>query len=58
MTTSKVNSNSSSEIKMNNQTVRELRAVAKERGLRGYYKLRKAELEKGNAATWCSEKHR
>ena len=44
MTTSKVNSNSSSVIKMNNQTVRELRAIAKERGLYGYYKLRKAEL--------------
>ena len=29
---------------MNNQTIRELRAIAKERGLRGYYKLRKAEL--------------
>ena len=29
---------------MNNQTIRELRAIAKERCLRGYYKLRKAEL--------------
>ena len=29
---------------MNNQTIRELRAIAKERGLRGYYKLLKAEL--------------
>ena len=29
---------------MNNQTIRELRAIAKERGLRGYYNLRKAEL--------------
>ena len=29
---------------MNNQTIRELRVTAKERGLRGYYKLRKAEL--------------
>ena len=44
MTTSKVNSNSSSVIKMNNQTIRELRAIAKERGLRGYFILRKAEL--------------
>ena len=44
MTTSKINSNSSSVIKMNNQTIRELRAIAKERGLRGYFKLRKAEL--------------
>ena len=44
MTTAKENSNSSSVIKMNNQTIRELRAIAKERGLRGYYKIRKAEL--------------
>ena len=44
MTTSKVNSNSSPVIKMSNQTIRELRAIAKERGLRGYFKLRKAEL--------------
>ena len=29
---------------MNNQTIKELRAIAKERGLRGYYKLRKTEL--------------
>ena len=29
---------------MNNQTIKELRAIAKERGLRGYFKLRKAEL--------------
>ena len=29
---------------MNTQTVKELRALAKERGLKGYYKLRKAEL--------------
>ena len=29
---------------MNNQTIKELRAIAKERGLKGYYKLRKAEL--------------
>ena len=42
MTTMKLDS--SSIIKMNNQTIRELRAVAKERGLRGYYKLLKAEL--------------
>ena len=44
MTTSNKNLDSSSIIKMNNQTIRELRAIAKERGLRGYYKLRKAEL--------------
>ena len=29
---------------MSNQTVRELRALAEERGLEGYFKLRKAEL--------------
>ena len=29
---------------MNNQTVVQLKAIAKERGIRGYYKLRKAEL--------------
>ena len=29
---------------MNNNTIRELRAIVKERGLRGYHKLRKAEL--------------
>ena len=29
---------------MNNQTVKELREIAKERGLRSYHKLRKAEL--------------
>ena len=29
---------------MNNQSIRELRAIAKERGLRGYHRLRKAEL--------------
>ena len=29
---------------MNNQTIRELRAIAKERGLRGYSKLRRVEL--------------
>ena len=43
-TTSNKNLDSSPIIKMNNQTIRELRAIAKERGLRGYYKLRKAEL--------------
>ena len=44
ITASKINSNSSSIIKLNNQTIRELRAIAKGRGLRGYYNLRKAEL--------------
>ena len=29
---------------MNNKSVRELRALAKDRGLKGYYKLKKAEL--------------
>ena len=29
---------------MNNKTVKQLKAIAKERGIRGYYKLRKAEL--------------
>ena len=29
---------------MINQTIRELRALAKERGLRGYYQLKKADL--------------
>ena len=29
---------------MDNHTVVELKAIAKERGIRGYYKLRKAEL--------------
>ena len=31
-------------LKMNNKTVKQLNAIAKERGIRGYYKLRKAEL--------------
>jgi len=44
MTASKKLLDSSSIIKMNNQTIKELRAIAKERGLKGYYKLRKADL--------------
>ena len=31
-------------LKMNNKTVKQLKAIPKERGRRGYYKLRKAEL--------------
>ena len=30
--------------KINNRTVVQLKAIVKERGIRGYYKLRKAEL--------------
>ena len=44
MTASKKILDFTSIIKMKNQTMKELRAIAKERGLRGYYKLRKAEL--------------
>ena len=29
---------------MENQTIVQLKAIAKERGIKGYYKLRKAEL--------------
>ena len=31
-------------IKMNTKTVRELRSIAKDKGLRGFYKLKKADL--------------
>ena len=31
-------------IKMNSKTVRELRSIAKDRGLHGYYKLKKDDL--------------
>ena len=42
--TKKPNQITKSLIKMNNRTVRELRDVAKKQVLRGYYKLRKADL--------------
>ena len=35
---------------MNNHTVVQLKAIAKERGIRGYYKVRKSELIHGLAA--------
>ena len=45
VTASKRNLYFSSIIKINNRTtIRKLRAVAKERGLRGYYQLQKADL--------------
>ena len=31
-------------IKMNTKTVRELRSIAKDKGLRGFYKIKKADL--------------
>ena len=40
-------------IKMNNKTVRELRTISKDKGFRGYYKLKKdglAELKKDGLA--------
>ena len=39
------------EIKMNNNTVKQLKAIAKERGIKGYYKLRKSELINALEAT-------
>ena len=39
------------EIKMTNNTVKQLKAIAKERGIKGYYKLRKAELINALEAT-------
>ena len=36
---------------MENHTVVQLKAIAKERGIRGYYKLRKAELIHAQEAT-------
>ena len=44
MSTRRNFTSSQSIINMNNQTVKELRAIAKDRGLKGYYKLLKAEL--------------
>ena len=39
------------EIKMNNNTVKQLKAIAKEHGIKGYYKLRKAKLINALEAT-------
>ena len=39
------------EIKMNNNTVKQLKAIAKELGIKGYYELRKAELINALEAT-------
>ena len=39
------------EIKMNNNTAKQLKAIVKERGIKGYYKLRKAELINALKAT-------
>ena len=36
---------------MNNNTVKQLKAIAKDRGIKGYYKLRKAELINALEAT-------
>ena len=36
---------------MNNNTVKQLKAIAKERGIKGYYELRKAELINALEAT-------
>ena len=36
---------------MNNNTVKQLKAIAKERGIKGYYKLRKLELINALEAT-------
>ena len=40
---------------MENRTVVQLKAIAKERGIRGYYKLRKAELIRVLEATKLEE---
>ena len=41
--------------KINNHTVVQLKAIAKERGIRDYYKLRKAELMHALEATGLVE---
>ena len=41
---------------MENHTVEQLKAIAKERGIRGYYKLRKAELIHALEATKLVDK--
>ena len=43
-TTDKKNQISELIKKMNTKTIRELRRIAKDQGLRGYYKLKKADL--------------
>ena len=45
-----------SSLKMENHTVVQLKAIAKERGKRGYYKLRKSELMHVLEATGLVEK--
>ena len=44
MSTEKKYPNKKPIIKMNSKTVRELRSIAKDKGLRGYYKLKKDDL--------------
>ena len=44
--------------KMENHTVGKLKTIAKERGMRGYYKLRKAELIHALEATRLVEQKR
>ena len=44
MTRNKNNKMTESIIKMNTKTVNELRSIAKDKGLHGYYKLKKADL--------------
>ena len=44
MTRNKNNKMTESIINMNTKTVNELRSIAKDKGLHGYYKLKKADL--------------